>query len=384
VTRSRASALGLWLSLVAPSLFVVHKYSGWEGTIVYAILAAVVLALRPALPRRLSDRAVVRLALVTLLAIVVVFAIVYPMVDTHAPGMGSDDDDALNLGARALIAARFPYAERTYLGNALHHFAGAFVLAAPFVLVGTSALQNLVWLPLFFVAVRTETGDSRHALELAWLTLALSPAVMHDVVTGTGYASNSISVALGLWWLVRTRHRDAAAVAWGVTLASRANFFFLLPLAFGWLRHNVSVRAAVRATFLSCLTIALLTVPFYLHDPGNFGPLDAASRVFRFDAQIPHAGAALLALMTALAVGLSLTRLDTASLFRNCAWLQAFPIVAGFGLSSLQDGRIDLSYTRYGAFFCWFALMAIAARESAQRDEPLRRELVDEREQIGL
>ena len=35
-------------------------------------------------------------------------------------------------------------------------------------------------------------------------------------------------------------------------------------------------------------------------------------------------------------------------------------------------------------FFAWFALMAIAIRESAKRDEAFGRELVGEREQVGL
>ena len=70
------------------------------------------------------------------------------------------------------------------------------MLAAPFVLLGTSALQNLFWLPLFFVAIRKE-ANSRTALQLA-LVLVLSPGVMHEVVTGTGYASNTIYVLLGL------------------------------------------------------------------------------------------------------------------------------------------------------------------------------------------
>src|SRR5205823_5031347 len=94
----------------------------------------------------------------TLLVIVIAFLLIYPHVNTHTPGTGSDDDDALNLGAMALLTGRFPYSCTTYLGNALHHFAGAFVLASPFVVLGTSALQNLFWLPLFFLAVREEAG----------------------------------------------------------------------------------------------------------------------------------------------------------------------------------------------------------------------------------
>ena len=385
---SRGARVALWLSLVVPSSFIVHKYSGWEGLAAYGVVSAAIVAAAAARGTRLlaraSDRTVVGLALITLALAIVVFAVGYPIADTRAPGAGSDDDNTLDLGASALLAGRFPYAQTTYLGNALHHFAGAFLIAAPFALLGASALQNLFWIPLFFAAMGAEMRDGRRALEIAWLVLALCPAVLYDVVTGTGYASNTIYVALGLWWLTRTRRRDAAAAAWGVALASRANFLLLVPLAAGWLQRHAGRRAAARSTAITCATVALLTIPFYLHDPRSFGPLEGADRLLRFDALVPHLGAALIASMAALSLGLAVTGMDTAALFRNCAWVQALPVAAGIVLASLQERRVNLWYARYGAFFAWFALMALAAGGSLKRDETARRQLVDEREQVGL
>jgi hypothetical protein len=362
MTDSRAAKVCLWLSLVLPSSFIVDKYLGWECTIAYAIAAALVVALEPQVPERLSSRNVFWLALLPLLLIVVAFLVIYPVVNTHGPGMGSDDDDALNLGARALFTGRSPYSEATYLGNVLHHFAGAFVLAAPFVMLGTSALQNLFWLPLFFFAVKEEAG-SRPALRLAWFILVLSPGVMHEVVTGTGYVSNTIYVLLGLWWLVRTTHRDAASIAWGVALASRANFLFLVPLAFGYLRQTAGLRTALRATALTCATAACLTIPFYLHDRRNFGPLEGANRLLVFNGLLPNLGIALILLMAALAFILSFTPMERSALFRNCALVEALPVVAGLALSIVQDRQLNLSYARYGPFFAWFALMALVIHQ---------------------
>jgi hypothetical protein len=358
----RAADISLWLALVFPSSFVVDKYFGWETTVVYAIIVALIGALKPRLREPLSNRNLSWLAFLTLFLLVVAFMVIYPVANTHAPGAGSDDDDALNLGAMALVTGRFPYSQTTYLGNVLHHLPGAFVLAAPFVLLGTSALQSLFWLPLFFLAVREET-DSRTALQLAWLVLALSPGVMHEVVTGTGYVSNSIYVLLGLWWLVRTTHRDMAAIAWGLTLASRANFIFLVPLGFGYLRQHAGRRAAVRATALACATPACLTIPFYLHAPHDFGPIESANRLLVFDQLLPHLGVALIVMMAALAFGLSFRHMDAASLFRNCALVQAFPVVAGVVLATVQDRHLNLWYARYGPFFAWFILMAVAVEE---------------------
>ena len=125
-----------------------------------------IVAFRPRPIDRLSDRGVLWLALLTIALVAAAYALVYPVANTHAPGAGSDDDDALNVATHALFRGGFPYAVRTYLGNAVHHLPGAFVLASPFVLLGTSALQNLFWLPVFFVVISKES-DSRTALSLA-------------------------------------------------------------------------------------------------------------------------------------------------------------------------------------------------------------------------
>jgi dipeptide/tripeptide permease len=376
MTDARAAAVCLWLALVFPSSFVVDKYLGWESTIAYAIVVAVIVALRPQLPERVSNRSVLWLALLTLILIVVAFLAIYPIANTHTPGAGSDDDDALNLGAMALLTGRFPYSRTTYLGNVLHHLPGAFALASPFVILGTSALQNLFWLPLFFLAVREET-DSRTALRLAWLVLALSPGVMYEVVTGTGYVSNAIYVVLGLRWLVRTKHRDAAAIAWGVTLASRANFLFLVPVMCGYLRQTAGLRPALRATALTSATAACLTIPFYLYDRSNFGPIEGANRLLVFSDLLPHLGLVLMILMAVLAFVLSFTPMNALALFRNCALVQALPVVAGVVLSTVQDRHLNLWYARYGPFFAWFALMALAIESSLSgpgRCETARRE----------
>lgn len=291
------------------------------------------------------------------------------------PGRGSDDADAYDVGARALIAGESPYRLTTYLGNPLHQLPGAFVLSAPFVVLGTSALQNLFWLAMLYLVVRRAPGDERIALQLAWLVVGFSPTIMYQVVTGTGYLANTAYVLIGLWWLMRSRHGAIAATAWGVALASRANFLFLMPLAAGWLRRHRGRRAARQSVALTSLTVAALALPFYLHDPGAFGPLEAANRVFRFDALAPHLGLALLVAMGGLAAGLSLLPMDRARLFQYCAAVQALPILAGTVFESLLTGRADVGYSSYGTFFSLFALVALALDPNASTGSALHRGL---------
>jgi len=363
------AAAAVWLALVVPSLYIVHKYGGTGGAAAYAALAAGAVAAAPHLPVPRSRRVRLAVAVVTIAVVVIVFAVVYPVVNVHAPALGSDDDDAYNAGARALIGGRSPYSETTYLGNVLHQLPGAFVLAAPFVIAGTSALQNLFWLPAFFLAVRKETDDAA-ALRLSWLILAMSPTVVHQVVTGTGHAANTIYVALGLWWLTRTRHTNIAGALWGVALASRANFLLLLPLAFGWVWQHRGPRSAVATMALACSTIAALVVPFYLNDPAHFGPLEAANRLLRFDAVFPHAGIAVGTLMAGAAIVLSCIRMDRATLFTRCAVVQALPVIAGVLLSGW--GRQALAYATYGTFAAWFVFMAAADQFADTGSSPAR------------
>ena len=315
-----------------------------------------------------------RLAVLAAAAVVAAFVILYPVANTHQPGAGSDDDDAINEGTSALLAGRFPYSATTYLGNAVHQLPGTLILASPFVLLGTSALQNLFWIPLFFLAVNAQAGR-RATVELLWTVLALSPAIMWEVVTGTGYVANTISVLLALWVLIRTRRRGLAAVAFGLALASRANFVFLTPLAFGYLRQHAGTRAAWRATALTIATVAGLTLPFYLYDPRHFTPLEGANRLLVFDGLLPHLGAGLIVAMAMLGVALASRPMDGVALFRRAALLQLFPIAAGLLLSSIRDREINLAYARYGAFFAWFAFLAAEGRDTMSATPQCPRQL---------
>ena len=258
---------GLWFALVFPSLFITQKLLGWIGMGCYIVIAAIAVTIwqRSSHSFPSSSRAIAWWTAATLIVVTTAFLLIYPRVNSRLPGQGSDDDDANNVGAIALVTGHSPYEQRTYLGNVLHQLPGAFVLALPFVLIGTSAIQNLFWLPMFFGAVRAETGNARMALHFAWLVLAVSPTVIHQVITGTAHLANTLYVFVGLWWLLRTPRTKVAAVAWGVALASRANFLLLIPLAFGWLRQHRGLDVAIRAMSLTsrpwrcCLSRSICT-----------------------------------------------------------------------------------------------------------------------------
>jgi hypothetical protein len=279
----------LWLCLVLPSVFYVQKYFGWIGVGGYLIITACTAWTLPRFRWQLTEGEALWLSIMTFTGLAVLFAIGYPIANTHISGLGSDDDDALNIAVVELINGRYPYYVRTYLGNLIHHLPGAFLLAAPFVLLGTSALQNLLWLALFFFVLRRELDNSFAALRWFWLMLIFSPIVVHQLITGTGHVTNAIYVMLGLWWLVNAERKTLPAVAWGVALSSRANFLFLVPLAFGWLAQGHGWKTTVKLLLLSCIVCALLTLPFYFYDRQGFAPLEAADRLTRFNEVLPYA-----------------------------------------------------------------------------------------------
>lgn len=362
-----SGTLRLWLALTLPSLFVVHRYGGWAVSVAYLVVAWVAVEALSRLNWPTAARPTAMLAAATLLVVIVLFAAIYPRVNSQVPGTGSDDDEAYAIGAHALLAGRSPYDDRTYLGNVLHQLPGAFVLAAPFVLAGSSALQNLFWIPLLFVVIWKATRDGGLALRLAWVTLACAPVVLHQIVTGTGQLSNAVWAWLILWWLTRTRCVVLVAVLWGLALASRANFCLLLPVAFVWLRSHRGMRVATEVTVVALAVVIAISLPFYLHNPRAFGPLEAADRLTRFDFWLPGSGRFIAVCTAAAAVAVCFGRLTFRNLAWRCAFVQAVPVILGVAVPMVSAGYLDLSFAVYGVFALPFALTGSALDLSAAR-----------------
>src|SRR6266404_7851547 len=113
---------GLTFCLAVPSFGVIQKYFGNIGLLIYLVAATAILWLvyrylaEPFL-LRLSERESVYLLLLTFVALIAIFATVYPKANVHIAGRGSDADDGLNLAVNELLNGRYPYSVRTYLDN---------------------------------------------------------------------------------------------------------------------------------------------------------------------------------------------------------------------------------------------------------------------------
>jgi len=115
--------------------------------------------------------------------------------------------------------------------------------------------------------------------------------------------------------------------------------------------------------------LALINVPFWLHDPGGFSPPEGVNRVTRFNDLLPFAGVLLPALAAGIAIAMGIPR--RAGSFIGLAGAsgayEAFLVTRGLVLASLIAGKFDSSYAYYGRYFlfvCSFACWALLDRRS--------------------
>ena len=178
--RTAAVAAGIYFLWLTPSLGQLARYLGPFGGAAAAGFAAMAIAWAWRLRARPTGRIDRWGPLWLAAALALAFVAMFPIARSGLLGPGSDRADALDVALRALFAGRPPYQTHTFLGNSPTPLPGALILAAPFHLAGTSALQNLLWGPLFAFLCPSMTGDRRAAIACVAALVLLSPAAMQD------------------------------------------------------------------------------------------------------------------------------------------------------------------------------------------------------------
>lgn len=359
----------IWAALAIPSWPIVLRFGGMSGAVIYAALLAAAVFAAPRVAARLPLRSGLPLAVAAMLAVTLLFAAMYPRLNVHTPGRGSDDDDAHNVGVAALLDGHSPYGRVTYLGNRLHQLPGSFILALPFALVGTSALQNLFGMAAFFALLRRYAADDRAAAVALCLTMFGSAGVLHAVVTGSSYPWSAIWAVLGIEFALRRPRTWWAPLFLGLALCSRPNFVLLLVpvVAAVWRTHGQS--SGLRFAALAAAAMAVLVVPF---DPfrRDFPPLEGYGRLEQLDALVPWAGAAVLAATTLVTATATVYAGSACSVYRWCAAILATPVICGLAMGAFIDRATMLSFAPYGLFALWFVVLGSA--EAPRPDEPRR------------
>ena len=321
----------------------------------------------PGLHDRLTERQALALAVLALMALGLVFSIGYPLANSGRFGEGSDRDEALDIATSRLLSGQYPYHARTYLDNPISPMPGALLLAAPFVALGRSAYQNLAWLLMFAVVVRFPKGelDNRYTLLMIFSLFLLAPVVVYELVTGSDLMANALYVLIALILLTRAEPGDAPvgiglkAAFFGVALSSRANFLLLMPLVFAALVRRHGWPRALRYSGISLVAFTVVTLPFWLYDPGGFSPLGTVNEIRLFNIVLPHSEIVFPLLAAGTAIWLALRKpAEPSGLLRDCAAVQLVPVLLGVLLPVVLTGRLFLSYgISFGDSFLFFAFL---------------------------
>lgn len=371
--RMKWAVIGFAASLIIPSVWLPQKYVGNIGVVVYvlAVSLGLLFCKKHVLAKLVSNMTNQQTLWLTIAAFLILLTILlagYPVANSNSPNSGSDRDEALNIATTALLQGHYPYYDKTYLGNPISALPGSLILAVPFVLLGNSAYQNLFWLFVFFIAMSAYLKDRRFALCLLDMIILFSPVVLHEYVTGGDLLANSLYVLLFVIWTTHVIPQTSVsdwkkvllATLLGIGLASRANFILLLPLVFSALGQQVGWRTATKYLAITCLTFALITIPFYLYNPQGFSPLTTANKLGQFQAILPFSGTIvpLFALVLTLLLSFYSKNSIMPVLLRNCALILALPVLCGTVLKSIFVGNLDLSFTNYGLSFLFFGAVA--------------------------
>ena len=223
---------------------------------------------------RLSDRQALLAAAAGLALLAVALVVVYPHANSHAPGVGSDRDDAANIGAHRLLSGEYPYGALTYLGNPISQLPGALVVAVPFYAAfGTSAYANVFWLGVLVALVALIGRSLPIGFAVVATTVVLSPGLVREYLTGGDLIANAVYVAVAAVGLLRLAPRryagPAAAVAIGLALASRANFaLVLIPLAAALIARQ-GLRRAIGLLLVSVIATSSLVAVALAHPRGR-------------------------------------------------------------------------------------------------------------------
>ena len=197
---------------------------------------------------------------------------------------------ALNVALRALLAGHYPYGATTYLGNPPTPMPGALILALPFFLLGNSALQNLVWVPIFTWWCLHHFESATMAFSCLAIFLIGCPGSIADFVTGGDYLVNALYVAIAMDALVRAQrsgepwHRYAASVFLSIAISSRPIYAVAAIILAGSIFQTAGISRMTEFLIVLVLVSVALNGPFFLYDPSRFPTSQLLEKVSVF----PH------------------------------------------------------------------------------------------------
>jgi hypothetical protein len=268
-------AFVLWLE---PSAGQLWKYLGPYGSVAAScaaagfIFVAIAFLAEKTAPLRASSRPLLLIA--TLL--VLLFVLLYPVSRSGLIGGGSDRADALNVALRALLAGLQPYHQLTYLRNPPTPLPGALLLASPFYVLGSSALQNLFWAAVLVALAPSMVGARRAGVCFLLMFIVLCPGSLQDFVTGGDYLVNVIYVAVSMYLVmmsiddIRPGARYLSYILLAVSISSRAIYVFEAPILTAFIAQRRGLGRAMEFVLATGAGLLAINGPLFLSDPKSF------------------------------------------------------------------------------------------------------------------
>ena len=383
-------------SITITSLGQVYKYGGLEGFIAFTLITlALVLIVDKkwnSIDALLSKGYVSPILILCIVSLLIcLFIALFPSANAGEYGGGSDADDALKIGAEAILSLSNPYHLQTYLGLPITPGLGAILLSIPFYLLGNVSYQNFFWLLILILLIYKHFKNFNTTLILCVFVYVINPLSLVQIITGVDHLTNGIYVFIPLLIFITLFHKISqnktllfiSAVMLGISISSRINFLFMIPILFAHIYHSSNYKQALKWTSVSTCTVLLLALPLYLNDPSSFTPVkNAAGRIGHNSEilQISTIFVTLIAVITTGIVCLKRYNQTKTSIFFNFALVQIISIsTTVFTRASLSRNieATDLITFDYGAFtipfFAFVFITKISANDDVLEHQSLRK-----------
>ncbi|MCH8309062.1 MAG: hypothetical protein IIB17_01035 [Chloroflexi bacterium] len=158
-----------------------------------------------------------------------------------------------------------------------------------------------------------------------------------------------------------------AASLLGLALASRLNFFFVVPVLFSFFVQAIGWKMAIRYTGLFILVSGSIIAPFYIFDPDAYAPLlNARGKLTVIESILPWPAIIVSVLTALLTIILAAWRMEAngVTLFKQIAIIQYFGVVVIGALLMLAKHTWQFNVNHqfdYGALALPFGAFALVA-----------------------
>ena len=176
---------------------------------------------------------------------------------------GSDRDDAVELGCKALLRGQNPWAITTQLRNAISTGPTSFLIAMPFVWIfgRINEMTFFFWLALGAAAFY---GDVLRRNGTFMLVVPVMQLGLMDLHTTRYWSLDELAFAtlffLGAWALVERKRYLITGLCLGQTLMCRASYLFPVIAFVCWLRWGKTVHLRQLLTTLCGICLSVATV----------------------------------------------------------------------------------------------------------------------------